>query len=80
MTLRELDTIVLERDVPEHALRRGDLGAVVHVHADSSVDVEFVRASGRTQALIVLAARDVRPVRDADLPAVRTIESRRGAA
>ena len=28
MTLKELDTVVLERDLPEHSLRKGDLGAV----------------------------------------------------
>ncbi|MEX1113471.1 MAG: DUF4926 domain-containing protein [Patescibacteria group bacterium] len=30
MTFRELDTAVLDRDLPEHDLRRGDLGAIVH--------------------------------------------------
>jgi hypothetical protein len=80
MSLRELDTVVLERDLPEHGLRRGDLGAVVHLHEDAAVEVEFVRASGRTQALLTLKASEVRPVEDADLPAVRTVEPRRGAA
>jgi hypothetical protein len=32
MSIRELDSVVLERDLPEHGLRRGDLGAVVHVY------------------------------------------------
>ena len=32
MRFKELDTVVLERDVPEHGLRRGDLGAVVQVY------------------------------------------------
>jgi hypothetical protein len=27
MTYRVLDTIVLDRDMPEHGLRKGDLGA-----------------------------------------------------
>jgi hypothetical protein len=31
MTYRVLDIIVLDRDVPEHGLRKGDLGAVVEV-------------------------------------------------
>jgi len=30
MRFKELDTVVLERDLPEHGLRRGDLRAVVH--------------------------------------------------
>lgn len=81
MTYHELDTVVLVRDLPEHGLRAGDLGAVVHVHAADAVEVEFVRASGQTQALVTLAAADVRPVGDHDLVAVRSVgPSSRGAA
>jgi hypothetical protein len=81
MIFRELDTVVLERDVPESGLRKGDIGAVVHVHGDSGLEVEFVRASGRTQALVQLAATDVRPVQDEDVPTVRNSTApRRGAA
>jgi hypothetical protein len=78
--LRELETVVLEHDLPEHDLRRGDLGAVVHVYDEATVDVEFVRASGRMQALVRLPVEAVRALRDADLPAVRSVEPRRGAA
>jgi hypothetical protein len=28
--IRELDTVVLTRDVAEHGRKRGDIGAVVH--------------------------------------------------
>ena len=81
MIFRELDTVVLKRDVPESGLRKGDIGAVVHVHDDSALEVEFVRASGRTQALVKLAATDVRAVEDEDVPAVRTgTPPSRGAA
>jgi hypothetical protein len=79
MTFRELDTVVLERDLPDYGLQRGDLGAVVHVHGEV-LDVEFVRLSGQTQAVVQLTPSDVRAVRDADLPAVRTADIRRGAA
>jgi hypothetical protein len=51
MIFHELDTVVLMRDVPEKGLRRGDIGAVVHVHGDSTLEVEFVRVAGETQAL-----------------------------
>jgi hypothetical protein len=71
MTYRLLDTVVLDRDLPDHGLRRGDLGAVVEVYEPDGVDVEFVTASGRTAALVTLTARDVRPVADDDLVAVR---------
>jgi hypothetical protein len=68
----ELDTVVLIRDLPDAGLRSGDLGAVVQVYGGEALEVEFVTASGRTQALLTLQVSDVRPVRDDDLLAVRT--------
>ena len=71
---RELDTVVLLHYLPETGLRKGDLGAVVQVYGAEAVEVEFVTASGRTQALLTLPVSDVRPVRDDDLLAVRTAQ------
>ena len=68
-----LDTVALTHDIPSAGLRRGDLGAVVEVHTPNSLEVEFVAASGRTQALLTLAAQDVRQVGDQDLIAVRSL-------
>jgi hypothetical protein len=48
MKFHELETVVLERDIPERGLRRGDLGAVVELYESDGLDVEFVRASGKT--------------------------------
>ena len=59
--IRELDSVALTRDVEEHGLRRGDVGAVVHCYKDGDAfEVEFVTAEGRTVALLTLDARDVR--------------------
>jgi hypothetical protein len=69
-----LDTVVLVRDLPEHGLRAGDLGAVVDVHLPDSLEVEFVTAAGRTTALLTLSVKDVRPIADTDLVAVRSLE------
>lgn len=71
-TFHELDTVVLVRDLPDSGLRVGDLGAVVQTYGDEAVEVEFVTASGRTQALLTLGVLDVRSVRDDDLLAVRS--------
>jgi hypothetical protein len=79
-TFRELDTVVLVRDLPDSGLRAGDLGAVVQVYGTEALEVEFVTASGRTQALLTLPLNDVRAVRDDDLLAVRTSPPVRGAA
>ena len=77
---RELDTVVLLRDLPEAALRCGDLGAIVQLYGGEALEVEFVTASWRTQALLTLPVSDVRPVRDDDLLAVRSSPPVRGAA
>lgn len=64
--IRELDTVVLLRDIPEAGLRAGDLGAVVHAYLNA-FEVEFVGPSGRTTALRTLSAHDVRVARVDDL-------------
>jgi hypothetical protein len=73
MRFHELETVVLERDIPERGLRKGDLGAVVELYEPDGLEVEFVRASGKTQALVTLHINDVRGVRDEDLVSVRSI-------
>ncbi len=76
MTLQNLDVVVLKEDLPSHGLKQGDLGTVVEVYAPDAVEVEFVTASGRTQALVTLPPSAVRAVGDDDLVAVRPVTSR----
>ena len=73
-----LDTVVLTNDIADAGLRRGDLGAIVEVHSFSAYEVEFVAASGRTQALLTLSDTDIRHVGDRDLIAVRSLEQVNG--
>jgi hypothetical protein len=78
MKFKLLETVVLDRDVPERGLRRGDRGSIVEIYEPDGLEVEFVTASGRTQALVTLRIEDVRRVMDEDLIAVRQLT--RGAA
>jgi len=73
-----LDTVVLTCDIPGAGLRRGDLGAIVEVHGSNAFEVEFVAASGRTQALVTLTGDDIRHVDDSDLVSVRSLEKAAG--
>lgn len=66
--------LLQDRDLPEHGLRGGDLGAVVDLHAPDGLEVEFVLASGKTQALVSLRSTDLRAVGDGDLSAVRDLK------
>jgi Domain of unknown function (DUF4926) len=75
MTYRELDTVLVTRDLPAHGLRRGDVGAVVRVYSPSALEVEFVTATGATQELVTLTLDTVRPVGDRDLLAVRQLDA-----
>ena len=63
--------MVVNRDLPQQGLRAGDLGAVVEIYGTDEVEVEFVRASGGTKALVTLKAADLRPVTEGDILAVR---------
>ncbi len=75
MKFDKLETIVLARDLPEHGLQEGDLGAVVQLYAPDGLEVEFVTAAGKTRALVTLTPDDIRKVEDTDLIAVRSIGS-----
>jgi hypothetical protein len=71
VNFKALDVVVLNKELPGHGLKRGDLCAVVEIYEPNEVEVEFVTASGKTEALLTLDVADVRSVVDTDLVAVR---------
>jgi hypothetical protein len=66
--------VVLTIDVPQYALRRGDMGTVVHVYPAGGCEVEFFTASGKTRAVATLRVADVRATSDNDLVSVRELD------
>ena len=73
--IEEHDRIVLTEPLPESDLRPGDVGTVVHIHADGAAyDVEFFYLDGRTIAVETVEAAAVRPVASTDVPHARTRE------
>jgi len=75
MPFKILDTVVVTTDLPSHGLKRGDVGAVVQVYSAEAVEVEFVTASGHTQAVVTLGTHQIRPVGSRDLLAVRQLDA-----
>jgi Domain of unknown function (DUF4926) len=71
MEFKVLDTVVLAAELPEHRLTRGDLGAVVAVHGPNALEVEFVRASGDTIAVVTVKPDQIRAISGSDVIAVR---------
>jgi hypothetical protein len=59
--IEELEEVVLTADLPEHGLRRGDIGTVVLVHrGGEGYEVEFTTLDGETIAVVSLHASQVR--------------------
>jgi hypothetical protein len=75
MSFKEFDTVVMKTDMPSHGLKSGDVGAVVHVYSADAVEVEFVTASGGTQALLTLSTKLLRTVGPKDILAVRQLDA-----
>jgi len=72
--IQELDTVVLTHDIDQHALKAGDIGAVVYVHeAGKAYEVEFVTAEGQTVALLTLSSNDIRSIENREILHVRDL-------
>jgi Domain of unknown function (DUF4926) len=62
INLHELDIVVLTHDIPEHNLRQGNRGAIVHCYSNSEAfEVEFIDSDGHTLALLTLTPSDLQP-------------------
>jgi len=71
----ELELVALKTDLPDHGLRKGDVGTVVMVFDADNVEVEFVEASGDTRALLTLSSRDVRKLAPDEMLSARSVGS-----
>ena len=72
--IKELDTVVLTEDLPQHGLKAGDLGTVVLVHDPVGYEVEFMTLDGETLAVESLYPHQVRPVSQREIAQARTIK------
>ena len=75
MKIKLLDTVVMQRSLPEYGINAGDTGAVVELYEPNGIEVEFVTGSGKTQALVTLKGEDVRPIGDTDILSVRSLKA-----
>jgi len=74
--IKELDAVALTRDLPEHGLKRGDVGTAVLAHRNGEAfEVEFVGYDGHTVALLTLDKDQVRSLRASDIPHARELAS-----
>jgi hypothetical protein len=74
--MKEFDIVVLKSDLPDHGLKSGDIGTVVHKYSEAdAAEVEFVTGEGRTVVVITLSASDLRLMSDHEILHVRAIQA-----
>jgi hypothetical protein len=71
--IKELDTVVLTEDLPEHGLQKGDLGTVVLLHSADGYEVEFMTLDGQTLAVVSLVPKQVRSVGRREIAQARAV-------
>jgi hypothetical protein len=60
--IKVLDVVALTEDVPEHGLRRGEVGTVVDRWKDGVFEVEFSDDTGEAYAFAALRAGQLLPL------------------
>lgn len=65
-----LDIVELRRDIPEHGLHRGRVGAIVELLPPDHYEVEFVAPDGGTDAMLALSADTFSVVRSESTAAI----------
>ena len=74
--IRELDSVVLTTEIPEHGLQPGDIGTVVLEHrGGAGYEVEFTALDGETIAVVSVFAGQVRPIARREIAHVRAVEA-----
>lgn len=74
--IQEHDRAVLTVDLPEHDLKAGDVGTVVHIYSDGAAyELEIFSADGHTLDVVTVEADQVRPVSRRDVLHVRQLSA-----
>jgi len=72
--IKELDSVVLTTDLPERGLAKGDIGTAVLVHdGGRGCTVEFMTLTGKTIAVVVLLADQIRPIAKDEIAHARSV-------
>ena len=72
--VKELESVVLNVDIKESGLKKGDIGTVVMLHkGGKGMEVEFVALDGETVAVVTLDSSQVRPIRHGEIAHARAV-------
>ena len=71
--IKELDIVVLTKNLTRHGLKKGDVGTVVLSHPKGGYEVEFVTLGGDTIGVVTLKPDDIRLTGKREIPHVRAV-------
>ncbi len=78
--MRNLESVVLKRSIPEQQLCAGDVGSIVHVYdRGQAFEVELVTADGKTRAVLTLERDSIRPIASTEILHVRDLHQNNAA-
>ena len=74
--MQELERVALTDDLPEHRLKAGDIGMVVHVYGEhKGYEVEFVTVNGELVALVSVYPSQIRQLEQDEIASARRVKS-----
>ena len=74
--MKELERIALTEDLPEHGLKIGDIGMILHIYTDhKGYEVEFVTLSGELIALVSVYPAQIRPLEQDEIASARRVKT-----
>lgn len=73
--LKEHERAVLTVDLPEHQLKAGDVGTIVHLYKNGAAyEMEFFMLDGQTFDVVTVSNEQVRPVNNREVLHARPME------
>ena len=67
MKFKLFDSVVINLDLPDLGLRKGDRGAVVELYEPDGVEVEIFEPDGSTRDVFTLQVEQLRPATNEEL-------------
>ena len=75
-TIRELDRVILDVNLPKSKLKKGDIGTVVMVHKNGEgFEVEFMTLDGKTLTVETLKSSQLKEIRRRQIAHARELSA-----
>ena len=74
--MKELERVALTEDLPEHGLKIGDIGMILHIYADhKGYEVEFVTLNGELITLVSVYPSQIRQLEQDEIASARRVKT-----